>query len=321
MAALFDPRIIATIVTVIAVGAALLSIALPVIDGRGEVSAKRMRNVAQERDRIRARERERLANQQKVNLRGESKAGVKQLVSQFKLKDWLGTETAKHKLVMAGYRTPAAEDMFLIFRGVMPVVLAVVLGFYMLFIDDFGQPTVVIFGIVMLGLYIGIKLPEIYLSNIISKRQFSIKRAFPDALDLMLICVESGVSVENAFRKVSQEIGDQSIELAEELALATAELSYLQDRRSAYENLAKRTGLEIVKSVCTALVQAERYGTPVGTALRVLAQESRDTRMNEAEKKAAALPPMLTVPMIVFFLPVLFVVIMTPAFIQIFGWK
>src|SRR6202022_3279561 len=138
-----------------------------------------------------------------------------------------------------------------------------------------------------------------------------------DALDLLLICVESGMSIEHAFRKVSNEIGGQSIPLAEELTLSTAELSYLPDRRMAYDNLSFRTGLDQVKSVMTALNQAERYGTPLGTALRVLAQESRDQRMNEADKKAAALPPKLTVPMIVFFLPVLFCVIMMPALIQV----
>jgi tight adherence protein C len=142
------------------------------------------------------------------------------------------------------------------------------------------------------------------------------KKAFPDALDLMLICVEAGMSIEHAFRKVSSEVGAQSVPLAEELTLATAELSYLSERRQAYENLANRTGLESVKSVCTALVQAERYGTPLGTALRVLAQESRDQRMNEAEKKAASLPPKLTVPMIVFILPTLFIVISGPAILK-----
>jgi tight adherence protein C len=129
------------------------------------------------------------------------------------------------------------------------------------------------------------------------------------------------MSIEAAFRRVSTEVGTQSIPLAEELTLTTAELSYLPERRLAYDNLANRTGLDHVKSVATALIQAERYGTPLGQALRVLAQESRDQRMNEAEKKAAALPPKLTVPMILFFLPVLFVVIMTPALIQVFGWK
>ena len=161
------------------------------------------------------------------------------------------------------------------------------------------------------------KVPELFLSNIISKRQLSIKRAFPDSLDLLLICVESGMSIEHSFRKVSGEIGAQSIPLAEELTLTTAELSFLPDRRSAYENLGLRTGMEQVRAICTVLIQAERYGTPLGTALRVVSQESRDNRMMEAEKKAASLPPKLTVPMIIFFLPVLFAVITTPAVIQI----
>ena len=129
------------------------------------------------------------------------------------------------------------------------------------------------------------------------------------------------MSVEAAFRKVSEEIGSQSVELAEEFVLTNAELSFLQERKSAYENLASRTGLESVKSVAQALIQAERYGTPVAQALRVLANESREMRMNEAEKKAAALPPKLTVPMILFFLPVLFAVILGPAIMQAMALK
>jgi len=125
------------------------------------------------------------------------------------------------------------------------------------------------------------------------------------------------MSVEAAFGKVSKEIGSQSVELAEEFSLTTAELSYLQDRRIAFENLGKRTGLPGIKSVAVALAQAERYGTPIGQALRTMAKENRDMRMLEAEKKAAALPPKLTVPMIVFFLPVLFAVIIGPAMIQV----
>jgi tight adherence protein C len=142
-------------------------------------------------------------------------------------------------------------------------------------------------------------------------------QAFPDALDMLLICVQAGMSIEAAFGKVSKEVGNQSLELAEELSLTTAELSYLQDRRIAFENLGKRTGIAGIKAVATALIQAERYGTPVGQALRVMAKENRDMRMSEAERKAAALPPKLTVPMIVFFLPVLFVVILGPAIIQV----
>src|SRR5262249_34989209 len=141
--------------------------------------------------------------------------------------------------------------------------------------------------------------------------------AFPDALDLLLICVESGMSVEVAFRRVATEIVGQSVALSEEFTLTTAELSYLQDRKTAYENLAARTGLESVKSVCLALQQSERYGTPLGQSLRVRAQENRDMRMSEAEKKAAAPPPKLTVPMILFFLPCLFIVILGPSYIRI----
>jgi tight adherence protein C len=138
---------------------------------------------------------------------------------------------------------------------------------------------------------------------------------------MLLICVQSGMSTEAAFQKVSGEVGSQSIELAEELSLTTAELSYLQDRRQAFENLGKRTGIPGIKAVATALIQAERFGTPVGQALRVMARENRDMRMAEAEKKAAALPPKLTVPMIIFFLPVLFVVILGPAIIQVFKYQ
>ena len=159
-------------------------------------------------------------------------------------------------------------------------------------------------------------LPIVFLNNRLKARQLSITMAWPDALDLCLICVESGMSIEAAFRKVAAEIGPLSFPLAEELMLTTAELSYLQDRRIAYENLTTRTGLESVKNVVLSLIQAEKYGTPLSAALRVLSQENRDQRMSKAEQKAAALPPKLTVPMMVCFLPVLFCVILAPAVIN-----
>jgi len=182
---------------------------------------------------------------------------------------------------------------------------------------EWDQPTTVKIAVCLGVAFAGMQAPYFFLKNRIAKRQLSIIRAFPDALDLLLICVEAGMSIEAAFKKVSVEIGSQSVALAEELTLTTAELSYLQDRKMAYENLAKRTDLEGVKSVCMALQQAERYGTPLAQTLRVMAQENRDMRMSEAEKKAAALPPKLTVPMILFFLPVLFVVILGPAAIRV----
>jgi tight adherence protein C len=225
------------------------------------------------------------------------------------------------QLAQAGYRGAQAEVAFLFFRLVSPSVFFLLTVFYVFFIAHLQYSFIVRCGPCVLAAYIGIKAPEIFLKNSIAKRQVSMRRAFPDALDLLLICVESGMSIEHAFRKVSQEIGSQSIPLAEELTLTMAELSYLPDRRSAYENFGLRTGLESVRQIVTVLIQAERYGTPLGSALRVVSQESRDNRMLAAEKKAAALPPKLTVPMILFFLPVLFAVILTPAIIQIMAVK
>jgi tight adherence protein C len=191
---------------------------------------------------------------------------------------------------------------------------------YLFVIADYDYPVLVRIGLAVGAGYIGFYLPNLFINNLVQRRQTSIKNAFPDALDMLLICVQSGMSIEAAFQKVSTEVGPASLELAEELSLTTAELSYLQDRRQAFENLGKRTGIPGIKAVATALIQAERYGTPVGTALRVMAKENREMRMAEAEKKAAALPPKLTVPMIVFFLPVLFVVILGPAIIQVFDY-
>ncbi|AMJ62338.1 type II secretion system F family protein [Bosea sp. PAMC 26642] len=317
---LADTQFLVSMLAAIAAVATVLTLAMPLLEGN--TLDKRMKDVALERDKIRARERERLNRpKDKVTLRYEPKQFMRQIVDQLKLGDWLGTETAKEKLAMAGYRGQQAEIGFLFFRLVTPIGLFCFALFYVFVINNFGQPPAIRFGIAIAGAYIGIKAPEVFLSNQISKRQASMKQAFPDALDLLLICVESGMSIELAFRKVSGEIGNQSVPLAEEFGLCTAELSYLAERRQAYENLARRTGLEGVKAVSTALIQAERYGTALGTALRTLAQESRDQRMNEAEKKAAALPPKLTVPMILFFLPVLFVVILTPALVQVFKWK
>ena len=320
LAKLAEPHVLAAVLAAFAAGATVITLAMPLVEGN--TLNKRMKAVADERERIRARERERmLKGQQKVTLRQEPKAYMKQIVDRFKLGDWLGTETAKEKLVKAGFRGQQAEITFLFFRLVAPIGFLIFSLFYLFVINDFGQPVLVRLGISIGATFVGIKSPEIFLSNATSKRQLSIRRAWPDALDLLLICVEAGMSIEQAFRRVSQEVGSQSVALAEELTLTTAELSYLQERRVAYENLANRTGLDTVKAVTTALIQAERYGTPLGTALRVLAQESRARRMTEAEKKAAALPPKLTVPMILFFLPVLFVIIMTPALVQVFKWE
>lgn len=317
---LSDPDFMALILAAIAAAATVVTFGMPLVSG--DNLDKRMRAVSVERERIRARERERLSRGGgKASLRQTPGARIKQMVEQFRLGDWLGTENAKLQLLRAGFRHQRAEYTFLIARLLTPIAFVLMAIFYVFVLNAINQPMMIKLGIVITAAYLGIKAPELFLSNAISKRQLSIRRAWPDSLDLMLICVESGMSIEQAFQRVGVEVGASSVPLAEELTLTTAELSYLSERRIAYENLAKRTGLETVKSITTALIQAERYGTPIGQALRVLAQESRDQRMNEAEKKAAALPPKLTVPMILFFLPVLFAVIMTPALIQVFNWR
>jgi tight adherence protein C len=276
-----------------------------------------MRAVAVEREKIRQRERERMARGEKVSLRSSPKQYIQAIVDKFNLTKWVGQEEARLKLVQAGYRGQAPYVTYLFFRMVTPIIAIASTAFYIFVVLEFNQPTIVKIGICIVAAYAGMHLPLMFLKNRIARRQLSIKRAFPDSLDLLLICVESGMSIEAAFRKVSDQVGSQSVALAEELTLTTAELSYLPDRRQAYDNLAKRTDLDGVKSVCMALQQSERYGTPMANTLRVLAQENRDMRMSEAEKKAAGLPPKLTVPMILFFLPVLFIVILGPAAIKV----
>src|SRR6478736_1909694 len=310
-----DARFMTMLLAAIAASATAYTLIMPLF--AGDSLSKRMKAVASERERLRQRERDRLNKTEKVSLRQSPKQLVSKVVEDFNLTKWLAQEAAHQKLVMAGYRGQAPYITFLFFRAVTPIVMLVAAALYVFVITKLDKSLTFKIGICIGAAFLGLQAPMLFLKNAISKRQLSIKRAFPDALDLLLICIESGMSVEVAFLKVSSEIVSQSVALSEEFTLTTAELSYLQDRKVAYENLAKRTGLESVKSVCLALQQAERYGTPLGQSLRVMAQENRDMRMMEAEKKAASLPPKLTVPMILFFLPVLFVVILGPTGIKV----
>ncbi|MHA6298660.1 type II secretion system F family protein [Devosia sp. CAU 1758] len=285
----------------------------------------RIRRVAVERDKMRAEEMARLrggnlnADGRTSMRRGtEAKSYMKKAVERFDLKKAFQDDSTVDKLAMAGLRGQGELTRFLFQRLVYPLAIFAVAAIYLLILSPGDRPTylnlVYAIGAGLLGAY----LPVILLRNKTQKRQLSIRRAWPDVLDLLLLCVEAGMSMEHAFKRVAKEIGAQSVELAEELTLTTAELSFLEDRTRAYDNLGRRTGLDNVKSVMTALIQADRYGTSVGQALRVMAEEGRESRMMEAEKKAAALPPKLTVPLIIFFLPVLFIVILSPAMIQVF---
>ena len=303
---------LASILAAAAMFATILSLTMPLL--KGDKLETRLKAVTEQRERLRRQSRAQL--EEGKSIRREAKGAMADVTKRLNLATLLEDPNVEQKLAQAGFRGPKPITTFYFFRFSMPFVGAIATFFYIFFVNDLGLAPIQKYGAIIFGAAAGFYSPSLYVGNLKQKRQKSIMKAFPDALDMMLICVESGMSIEMAFAKVGAEIGSASAELAEELTLTTAELSYLPERRMAYENLARRTGHEGVKSVCMALVQGERYGTPLGDALRVMAKENRDMRMSEAEKKAAALPAKLTVPMIVFFLPVLFVVVLGPAYIK-----
>jgi tight adherence protein C len=311
---LFDKTFLATLAAAVLAFATIVTLCLPLLARDG--LSDRLKSVAERREELRARHHAAL-NEKRGLLRVEPSNLMKSTLDRFKLTNLLESEDSRDKLAMAGYRGQAPLIAFMFFRFVMPAIVFAVALIYLFAITHFHWSLMMKLCAAFAGALLGYYLPDIFVSNITTRRQQSIMRAFPDALDLMLICVESGMSIEASFGKVAGEIGTQSVELAEELGLTTAELSYLPDRSQAFDNLARRCGHSGVKAVAIALNQAEKYGTPMGQALRVTAQENREMRMQEAERKAASLPAKLTVPMIIFFLPCLFVVILGPAIMKI----
>jgi tight adherence protein C len=293
----------------------VLAVGLPLLQ-RDQHHSK-LKAVAERRRELSAQQRDALASK---GSRFEVKRHVglmKAVLGRLKLQAMLNDKGLRARLAQAGWRRQSAVVTLVFARIAVPLVM---LGLAILYMASpaFDQWTVG----GKLAAYggaagFGALLPGLLLSNAITKRQKLLNRAFPDALDLMVICVEAGLSIEAAFLKVTEEMAMTAPALAEEIALTSAELAFLTDRRQAYENLAERTGLPAIKSLCTALNQSERYGTPVSLALKVLSQERRESRMAAAEKKAASLPAKLTVPMIIFFLPVLFMVIIGPAAIKV----
>jgi tight adherence protein C len=317
---LLDPQFVVMVLAAVAAFATVTSFVLPLLSG--DRLDSRMKYVSTERERLRAERMAKLAEEQRQGrLRKDPKSFMKQVVERLNLRKALETDATRERLKMAGLRGQAPVVAFLFFRATLPLAGFGLVFFYLFFVNDYGLSPLVRLGLSIGGAYLGFYLPNIFITNLIQRRQKSIRRVFPDSLDLLLICVQAGMSIEGAMNKVATEIAPRSLELAEEFSLTTAELSYLQERRQAYENLGKRTGIAVVRAVGTSLIQAERYGTAISQALRVLAKESRDMRMAEAEKKAAALPPKLTVPMILFFLPVLFIVILGPAAIQVMAMR
>ena len=308
-----DPQNLLSIGVGIAVFASILTLLSSFMGG--ERLDKRMKAVAIRRDELKRRSRQAMAGQ--TGLRHTDEGFKKRVVDRLNLVKLLEDPKVAESMIQAGWRGPRPLTTFYFFRFATPFIFMVLTGLYLFVVNDFGMTLTLKLCALVFAAAAGFYAPNIYVQNRIASRRQSIVAAFPDSLDLLLICVESGMSIEAAIQKVSQEVGSQSIELAEELSLLSAELSYLPDRRMAYEGMAKRTNHPGIRAVATAMTQAETYGTPLGSALRVMAKENRELRLAAAEKKAAALPAKLTVPMIVFFLPVLFVVILGPAIINL----
>ena len=287
----------------------LYTIINPLLEG--DKLKKRMDSVSAARDGMRQNRLEQLNKND--GLRSENKGLVRDLVDKLSLEKLLEASDLKDKLAQAGLRGQKPIYTFYFFRFALPIIGLIFGLIFFLGLNVMDWKLIQRFGATIMAVATGFYLPAIFVKNMANKRLTSILPTFPDALDLLLICVESGMSVELAFAKVAEEMAENSVELAEEFSLTTAELSFLTSRRAAFENLARRNNHPGIRSVATALIQAERYGTPLGDTLRTMANENRQMRVMQAEKKAAALPAKLTVPMILFFLPVLFIVILTPA--------
>jgi tight adherence protein C len=277
--------------------------------------AKRVKSLNERRDELKAgivtsgsKKRTSLVRKTDTTDKVKSSLGKMNVLEQSQIKD------VQQKLAHAGYRNQELAVIIIGLRAVLPIVLGA-LGFVMIYVveyfPDWGPMTRL--GAVAMMLFLGYKGPELYLSNKAAKRTTEIRKGLPDALDLLVICAEAGLTVDAAFNRVAKELGRAYPELGDEFALTAIELSFLNERKMAFDNLAYRVDLEAVKGVVTTMVQTERYGTPLASALRVLSAEFRNERMMRAEEKAARLPAIMTVPLILFILPVLFIVILGPA--------
>ncbi|MFO1074387.1 MAG: type II secretion system F family protein [Geminicoccaceae bacterium] len=219
------------------------------------------------------------------------------------------------RLEPAGFRTRNAVIIYLLIKFVAPV-FTMLLGITLLYtitshISSLG------FVIIISVIFISFFAPNLFISNTIARRQQKIQQSLPDSLDLLVICAEAGLTLDAALHRVVNELADSAPEIADELAVTSVELSFLPERRIALQNLARRVNLPTVRGVVATLIQAERYGTPLAHSLRVLSAEFREQRMLRAEEKAGRLPAILTIPMIIFILPALFVILIGPALIDV----
>jgi tight adherence protein C len=249
-----------------------------------------------------------------ISNRNEAADRVRSFLASFKMVQAEQVQAAQQRLMQAGIRSKDLAYIIILARFMLPLVFGTtaIVGVYLLdWFPDWGALKK--YGLVATALIGSYKAPDIWLKNKINKRSAAIRKGLPDALDLLVICAEAGLTVDAAFSRVARELGKAYPELGDEFALTSIELGFLTDRRSAFENLANRIDLEAVRGVVTTMIQTEKYGTPLASALRVLSAEFRNERMMRAEEKAARLPAIMTVPLILFILPVLFIVILGPA--------
>ncbi|MGN6278254.1 MAG: type II secretion system F family protein [Sphingomonas sp.] len=239
---------------------------------------------------------------------------IRTFLSSLKVLQDSQVKVAQIKLMQAGIRKKEYAVAVIFGRLVLPIVFGAIIVFWVYFTHSFDDWSAFKRYMLVAGtIVLAYKAPDIYLKNKITKRSAAIRKGLPDALDLLVICAEAGLTVDAAFHRVARELGRAYPELGDEYALTAIELGFLSERRQAFENLAQRVDLDAVKGVVTTMIQTEKYGTPLASALRVLSAEFRNERMMRAEEKAARLPAIMTVPLILFILPTLFVVILGPA--------
>ncbi|PZO77419.1 MAG: pilus assembly protein TadC [Sphingomonas hengshuiensis] len=250
----------------------------------------------------------------KLVQKNEATDRIRALLSSLKVLQDSQLKVAQLKLMQAGIRSKDWAVAVIFGRLVLPIVLGLPMLYIVYGTDTFADwSPLKAYGLVAGTFILSYKAPDLYLKNKITKRSDAIRKGLPDALDLLVICAEAGLTVDAAFNRVARELGRAYPELGEEFSLTAIELGFLTERRQAFENLAMRIDLDAVKGVVTTMIQTEKYGTPLASALRVLSAEFRNERMMRAEEKAARLPAIMTVPLILFILPTLFVVILGPA--------
>ncbi|UIP06543.1 type II secretion system F family protein [Erythrobacter sp. SDW2] len=309
----FDVILVGTILAGVAAMAVMFAIyaALTVKDPM----AKRVKALNERRDELKAGiVKASGKKRQSLVRKTDSTEKVKDTLKNMKVLQQSQVEIVQQKLAWAGIRNKELAVYVIGARLVLPIVLGIAAAVVIYWIDYFPKwGEFKRFGALAAVLFASYKGPEFYLKNLATKRTDAIRKGLPDALDLLVICAEAGLTVDAAFNRVAKELGRAYPELGDEFALTAIELSFLTERKMAFDNLAYRVNLEAVKGVVTTMVQTERYGTPLASALRVLSAEFRNERMMRAEEKAARLPAIMTIPLILFILPVLFIVILGPA--------